>query len=507
MSVARGVFYFVVLSVVQLAAADIGGEIAAVLDDKETLQSPSPESLYGNNYGGGRDTYTETSHTSVFGEIGKAFKDAMIGFVLFLLGFPVLFFNEFRQAKMSELFDRAKGILYSNVPSDKVDPALDRCLVHVQGETANAEEIRDPQFSLSVANCVKLERKVQMFLWTEQKSEETRDTNSGGTETKTTYSYEQQWCSSYVDSSSFKERDGHENPSKMEISSEDWVGPVVTLGAFTLPSCLKNRLTNSQDCTDEAAEVINNCEARRKLQMEFSNVDGWFSTQKGAPNIGDYRVSFSKVPCGPTTVVGVQKDSTFTELHFKHKVDTKTGKVDLGSGPAEPLLEEGRPAQHRMGVEMPQEQDSSNPCSCCPCCCCCGVVGALIESGESVHEIEAGTVSAVDMLTHASDKQSCIHKVLMFVGWLMMVIGIHMMLAVVPALFRIIPFIGTYVQAFGNAIVTVISLVFGSIFALITIAVGWLTIRPFKAAALIAVSLVIFFLPNILDAAGVRIGQ
>merc|ERR1739848_71519 len=35
----------------------------------------------------------------------------------------------------------------------------------------------------------------------------------------------------------------------------------------------------------------------------------------------------------------------------------------------------------------------------------------------------------------------------------------------------------------------------------------WLTIRPFKAAALIAIALIIFFLPTILDASGIHIGS
>lgn len=498
MSVARGVLFAFVVSAVQLAAADIvGGEVAHALEDKEALQSPSAESLYGNNYQTSGRRYTE--HTGVGHEISNAFQNSVIGFVLFLLGFPVLFFNEWRQAKMWELFGRAAKITRANVSPDKILEDNDRGLVHVSGTTTNADKITDPLFNFSVNNCAKLERSVEMYLWTEEKHEISKqDTNTGGTTTEYEYRYKQEWCSHHVDSSSFREP-GHENPPKMEISSDSFVGVKVMLGAFTLPAALKNRLCNSVNCTSDAN--VNGSKGQKMLQMNFKNVGGWLSTEQGSPNIGDYRVSFSKVPCGPTTVLAVQVKDTFCEMAYTAKVENY--KVDVGSL-SQPLLEEGAPPQQQIGIQMSASQGSSNPCSCCPCCACCSCVGSMIESGESVYEIEERNCSAEDMLNDAGSTQNCIHKALMIVGWLLMVIGINMFLSVVPALFRIIPFIGTYVQAFGNFVVSIVAFVFGSFFALITIAFGWLTIRPFKAMALITLALVIFFLPTIIDAAGVR---
>lgn len=482
-----------------------------MLNDKETLKSVSPESLYGNNYGGnyGGGSYV-TSHSSVGQQISNAFGNVVLGMVLFFLGFPVLYFNEFRQAKMWELFGRAASITRPDVSPDSVDASNEKGLVHVSGVTTNADTISDPLFNISVTDCAKLGRTAEMYLWKEHKEQVSqKDTNTGGSDTTYKYSYSMEWCSSHQDSSSFHEKYGHENPPKMELSSDSWIGDVVKLGAFTLPRGLKDKLCNSRDCTAEASETP--CQANNMLRMRFRRVGGWLSTEQswGGPKIGDYRVSFSKVPCGPTTVLAVQNNDTFVEMGYTAKVDMSTYTVDVGPGGpglGQPLLEEGAPPQQRIGIAMNTEQGSSNPCAICPCCAMCSCVGQCIESGESVFEIEERNCSAQDILGDAGKTQNRIHKLLMFVGWLFMVVGIYLMLAVIPALFRIIPFIGTYIQAFGNFVCQIAAFLLGSFFSLIAIAVGWISVRPRKSAVLLAVALIVYFLPSILDAAGIHIG-
>ena len=179
---------------------------------------------------------TEITSQSWFGRIGESIKSFLVGILFFLGAFPVLFLNEGRAVRTEKSLHEGAGAVVS-VAADRVDPANNQKLIHLTGKAATGETLTDPDF-LIAANAIRLQRKVEMYQWQEKSESKTEKKLGGGTETKTTYSYNKAWEDHPIDSSSFKEADEHKNPSEMPYQSHDAQAEHVTLGAFTLTPSL-----------------------------------------------------------------------------------------------------------------------------------------------------------------------------------------------------------------------------------------------------------------------------
>ena len=153
-----------------------------------------------------QDSFTEVSSQSWFSRIGGAIKGVLIGLILFVIAFPLLFWNEGRSVKRYKTLEEGGGAVIS-VTAEAVDPANDGKLVHMTGEAVTDVTLTDPEFGIS-ANALKFKRIVEMYQWEESTEKETKKKVGGGTETKTTYSYSKTWSSSVIQSDSFKKPEG-----------------------------------------------------------------------------------------------------------------------------------------------------------------------------------------------------------------------------------------------------------------------------------------------------------
>uniref|UniRef100_A0A7S3WKY8 Uncharacterized protein n=1 Tax=Strombidinopsis acuminata TaxID=141414 RepID=A0A7S3WKY8_9SPIT len=100
------------------------------------------------------------------------------------------------------------------------------------------------------------------------------------------------------------------------------------------------------------------------------------------------------------------------------------------------------------------------------------------------------------MFAHAEDTQQCIHLVLQVLGFVLLFVGFHCMLSFVPTLFRVIPFLGTWIQWFGNFLATGASLLLAGCVWCLTVALAWLAMRPGKALLLLSVATLLVVLPS-----------
>jgi hypothetical protein len=85
------------------------------------------------------DTFTEVTNESWLGRIGGAFTGILIGLVLFIAAFPVLFWNEGRAVKRYQTLNEGAGSVISRVLSE-----YDGKLVHVSGNAVTDEIVTDP---------------------------------------------------------------------------------------------------------------------------------------------------------------------------------------------------------------------------------------------------------------------------------------------------------------------------------------------------------------------------
>src|SRR5258706_14700288 len=252
------------------------------------------------------DSITETSSEGWLSRIGSAITGVLFGLVLFIAGFPLLFWNEGRAVTTAKSLAEGRGAVVT-VTSDKVDAANEGKLVHTTGRAKTTETLADKDFDVST-NAIRLKRKVEMYQWKESSKSETKQKTGGGSETVTTYSYDKEWSSSPNDSSRFKQPAGHENPRAMKSAGAQWEASKVSLGAFTLSASQVASIGG-----EESLPVATGAKIPAVLGSgAVVNGGGFYAwSDAQATALGDQRGSFSRGGGADLTGVGEQARKSF----------------------------------------------------------------------------------------------------------------------------------------------------------------------------------------------------
>lgn len=250
------------------------------------------------------DSVTRVTKQSWGGRLGGSIKGIGAGLIIFVVAFPLLFWNEGRSVKRYKTLKEGAGVVVSVSP-DAVDPANDQKLVHVSGQIVTDETLIDPLFPGVSATALKLRRNVRMFQWIESSKSETKKKVGGGTEMVTTYSYAKEWSDTVIDSSKFEKPAGHENPGSMPFSGQAFQASHVTLGAFNVPPDMVAGLsyTDRFRVPEDA-----------KSETHLSQVaDGtlFVGYNPAKPEIGDIRIDYDAVFPGLFSLVAKQTSRTF----------------------------------------------------------------------------------------------------------------------------------------------------------------------------------------------------
>ncbi len=257
--------------------------------------------------------YTEVTTKSWGSRLVESIKSVLVGIALFVISFPLLFWNEGRAVQTAKSLEEGASAVVS-VSSEKVDPAHEGKLVHMTGETKTTDKLTDPDFNVS-AVAVKLDRSVEMYQWKEKVTKEEKKKLGGGTETVTTYDYVETWSDDAIDSSGFKE-DGHDNPGRLPFESQSWRAKNVTLGAFKLSDKQIGMISGTNAVTFDDA-TLESVPKRLHANATTDRKQLYLGKDPNRPAIGDVRVSFSTTLPGPTSLVGVQTGSTFAPYQAK----------------------------------------------------------------------------------------------------------------------------------------------------------------------------------------------
>ena len=252
------------------------------------------------------DSVRVTSRESWGSRLMSSIKGILFGGALFLVSFPLLFWNEGRAVKTARSLEEGAGLVVPVTP-DSVDVAHEGRLVHVNGFAKTDETLVDETFGVS-ENAVKLTRRVEMFQWVESTSSESETKLGGSKETTTTYEYDREWRSDLLDSSKFRTTRGHENPAAFPYESKTLSASKVALGAFELSSSQIDQLGKSESVSVQSPPA----------GIESVHItDGVFfiGNDPQTPNVGDVRVSFRAVRPGAVSIVARQIGNTFEPYH------------------------------------------------------------------------------------------------------------------------------------------------------------------------------------------------
>ncbi len=292
---------------------------------------------------------------------GSALIVLIIGILLFLAAFPLLFLNEGEAVLRHKALKAGTGevltisanrvdpanngkLIYVTgvaaaagalndgpaqaigqrpilVSPNRVDPANEGRLVQVSGRAESGAYIPDREFGISV-KAIKLERRVLMYQWNEE--------NLPGAPP----AYEKIWSIRPIQSSRFRQPQGHANPGVIDYRSFRWVSPRVSLGAFTLPNAIVKEIDSYESfrILGPMADPPHNIRDR----LTFYNGGFYMGRDPHQPEIGDLRIEYRIVRNAGVTVTAQQQGHSFAP----HR--TQTGeeilRVAVGQGDfSEPL--------------------------------------------------------------------------------------------------------------------------------------------------------------------------
>jgi hypothetical protein len=166
------------------------------------------------------DRYTEVTRTGWGKRIGQSLSGALIGGLLFLASFALLWWNEGRAIGEARALEEGAGAVV-DVGIDAVDPAREGKLLHVTGAVDARPEARDDATGIAV-DALQLRRVVEMYQWVEKRSSKEEKKLGGGSETVTVYDYEQQWNDDPIDSATSR------NPRRTPTRATGRCAPTVS---------------------------------------------------------------------------------------------------------------------------------------------------------------------------------------------------------------------------------------------------------------------------------------
>ena len=261
--------------------------------------------------------FTEITSDSWFSRLGNAIKNVLLGLILFIVSFPLLWWNEGRAVQVANGL-KELGQVVQSPPIDRVDPKFDKKPVHLSGKATTADKLTDGQFSLSVP-AIKLARRVEMYQWQEVKESTTRKKLGGGSETTTTYNYRKEWSKKPIDSNGFHSdaAKSHRNPEHMRLEGMEKTADTVRLGDFRLSPGLVQQMNDFQRLPF-SPEQVKRLPPPLSDQVKLSDDVLYLAADAdkkavdpAAPEIGDLKIYFEVVKPAEVSVIARQVADTF----------------------------------------------------------------------------------------------------------------------------------------------------------------------------------------------------
>ena len=397
---------------------------------------------------------TVTTHESWGSRLGNSLKGILAGLVIFVLAFPVLFWNEGRTVHRAKALAEGESVCEESPATP--DVSLDGKLVHVSAEAVSDETLADDLFPVSVTG-IRLERIVEMYQWEEDSKSETKKNLGGSTDTTVTYTYHKRWLDHAEDSSSFQEKD-HVNPP-MPIGGAEVQAGAVRLGGFELPEEIIRRIGGEKALAFDPGEAG----FEPPFPAETAVVGGVVYLRPGV-----------RQPALPEKANMTTNDASATAAATNAAPEAATNAAPAAVVPniaMSPEIGDVRVSFRWVPnhvVSVVAKQDGTR-------------LGSYKTKNGPVLLIADGEKGAEEMFSAAKSANKMIAWLIRLGGFLMMLFGVRMVLGPLEVLADVVPFIGRIV-GFGTGLVAAIVAIPCT---LVTIAIAWIAYRPVLGIALL----------------------
>ena len=254
--------------------------------------------------------YQTTTRTSYGQRLGNSFKSILTGFILFIGATILLWWNEGRAVKTDKMLKQAEKQAVHVEDISSLNPELEGSLIHATSMALTDDILSDSMGGVEV-NAIKLERSVEFYQWVEKTKTEKKDKLGGAEETVTTYTYSKKWTSEPVDSEEFADPEYRGlNTVKENIESAEYYAENVKFGAYMLPEMLISGIGG-----DVPVDVP------VKDTSSYRHITGnevYYGADPKSPQIGDVRVTYTKVEPKEVSVMAKVKGNTFEKFTAKN---------------------------------------------------------------------------------------------------------------------------------------------------------------------------------------------
>ena len=403
-------------------------------------------------------SYTEVVNTSWGSRLGNSFKGILAGLLLLAVATGLMYWNEGRAVHTGDAIVEAQMVTVPMGSVEQVDPSFEGKVVHASGMATTSDILTDPTFMVK-AQALRLRREVQYYQWVEQTRTEKRQKVGGGEETTYHYTYEKRWVKSPVNSSGFKNPQGHTNTVSLSgLGDETWYAPNITLGAYRLPEFLSRAIGG-----EKALDVGLSEEELRALHR---NLFSGSTTANKAAGIGGGIGGNSGGIGGIARAIDM---SAATGLHANGNtiyIGRNASQAEIGD------------IQVRFYAISPAAVSLIAQVS--------GDTFQMFRAsnGTAFHRLSMGTVDMNTMFQNAKDANTTMTWILRVVGIMLAIAALKMILAPLAVLASVVPFIGNLV-GMGT---TLVATILGVAWSCVVIAVAWIRFRPLLGGILLGVA-------------------
>ena len=297
--------------------------------------------------------YTETQHTSYGGRLKNSLGGIGTGFLLFIGATVLLWWNEGRAVKTAKAINETEDVCVEMDNINKQDAQFNGQVVHATGSATTNDSLVDAEFETG-AVAVRLTRSVEYYQYVEEKHEETHDNVGGSQDKKITYTYKETWTDSPVNSGEFKDPSyQNKNFVYSNVETKESFAENVAFGAYKLNEKQIKSISGdvAQDLKVSSSKIAawnKACVAVAKSRgIEASDsmvhVNGnvvYYGVNPNSPQIGDVKVTFTKVLPGAISIIAKVSGNTFTDYTAKNK--NKFSRLEMGTKDAAEMFENSR---------------------------------------------------------------------------------------------------------------------------------------------------------------------
>ena len=424
--------------------------------------------------------YQETTTTGYGTRLKNSLGGIGTGFLLFVAGTALLWWNEGRAVKTDKMLNEAEGVTVEMEDVSKIDPEFEGKLVHATAFANTTDSLSDPNFNVG-ATAIGIQRKVEYFQWVEHASSQSKDKFGGKEETVTTYTYSKEWTSRPQSSETFHDP-AYQNKNYSLFQSEnfDKSAENVRFGAYKLNSYQIGAISNTQpldlNIDQKQLETWN-----KECERIFVRNTG----QRAIGNIVSERVKQAVSNATKTTTTtndSLKKDSvqqdTIVAAPNKKDLDYvhMNGNVlYFGESPSSPQVGDVRitftktmPANVSIIAKVAGETFTQ----------------FKAKNGKTFQALSMGNKTAAEMYESGHASNNMWLWILRILGVLMICGGLKGIFGILITVLKVIPFVANIAGWGVNLVCNVV----GIAWSLIIIAIAWIFYRPLLAIALLAIA-------------------